>query len=98
MSRLGHRMMRAVASLMLFIVTPSTVVGQQIPIEELVSIERELNGMCRGWSGDSDHTGQVCALRDKFTATIRKNGYCYGKKGQAGYQMSWHRCTPTSNR
>ena len=68
------------------------------PVNELLAVERELNEMCRGWSGDDPHTDQVCALRDKVFKALQRSGYCYGRPGQAGAEMRWQRCGPTSPR
>ena len=66
--------------------------------QDLLSIEADLDGLCRGWSGDDPHTDEVCAIRNKLDKLLLKMGYCYGKKGQPGYEMRWHRCTKESNR
>jgi hypothetical protein len=66
--------------------------------DELIAIHRQLNSMCRGWSGDDPHTQQVCEVRDRLGGTLQKAGYCFGRRGQAGAQMSWHRCGPDSLR
>lgn len=68
------------------------------PIKDLLSVYQDLNEMCRGWSGDDPHTAQACKVRDKVSKMLAGTGYCYGKKGQAGYQMQWHRCTKGSLR
>jgi hypothetical protein len=63
---------------------------------DLIAIWYDLNEMCRGWSGDDPHTNEVCAVREKAGLTLNKLGWCYGKKGQAGAEMSWHRCGKAS--
>lgn len=73
--------------------------GAQAPRgDELVAIHRTLNGMCRGWSGDDPHTQEVCEVRDRVGAVLKQTGHCYGRRGQAGAQMSWHRCGADSLR
>ncbi len=32
------------------------------------------------------------AERDRIVAGLQQAGYCYGRRGQVGAQMSWHRC------
>jgi hypothetical protein len=66
--------------------------------EELIAIHQQLNGMCRGWSGDDPHTQQVCDVRDRLGGALKQAGYCFGRRGQVGAQMSWHRCGPDSLR
>jgi uncharacterized protein len=67
-------------------------------IPDLLSIEGELDGMCRAWSGDDPHTDDVCAVRDKAYELLGKMGYCFGKKGQLQQKKQWHRCTKNSIR
>lgn len=65
----------------------------------VVQFAFELDGMCR--SGGEDTVADldaVCALRDKQFTLANKAGWCYGKKGQSGYQMEWHKCGPRSLR
>ena len=73
--------------------------GAQAPRgDELVAIHRTLNGMCRGWSGDDPHTQEVCEVHDRVGAVLKHKGHCYGRRGQVGAQMSWHRCGADSLR
>lgn len=66
--------------------------------QNILSAEDTLNGFCRGWRGDKPETQEACIARDKLVAVLKDNGWCYGKKGQAGYQMKWHKCTNDSER
>lgn len=50
------------------------------------------NGNCRGGSGDSDETWKACGRRDDIGKKLEAIGWCYGRPGEAGYQMDWHRC------
>jgi hypothetical protein len=72
--------------------------AQTLPTKDLVAIESDLNSMCRGWFGDDPHTDQICTVRDKMAKLLGTMGYCYGKQGQSGYQMQWHKCTKGSIR
>jgi hypothetical protein len=63
---------------------------------DLIAIERQLNEMCRGWSGDDPHTGEACEVREKTARLLNKMGWCYGKEGQSGAEMDWHRCGKNS--
>ncbi|MCW5673399.1 MAG: hypothetical protein KIT15_02370 [Xanthobacteraceae bacterium] len=72
--------------------------AQTQPADDIVEIARGLNGLCRGSSGDTPHLDLICDLRDKAFRAATKRGYCYGKKGQFGAQMEWHRCTNDSLR
>jgi len=56
------------------------------------------NEKCRGGHGDDPQTDAACAARETYNAKLRAVGWCYGKHGQLGYQMSWHRCAPGSIR
>jgi len=63
-------------------------------VEETVMIDewRRLNEQCRGGSGDDPATMAACDQREAATARLKAAGICYGKEGQAGYQMTMHRC------
>ncbi|MBF0138034.1 MAG: hypothetical protein H7833_05695 [Magnetococcus sp. DMHC-1] len=52
----------------------------------------ELNGRCRGGSGDDQKTWDACDEREKMGDQLKSHGWCYGEPGQFGYQMAWHRC------
>jgi hypothetical protein len=95
---MGNAMSRYLAASIALLALTVSAHAQPTPIAELLDIESELNSMCRGWSGDSEHTDQVCAVRTKADLLLNKLGYCHGKKGQAGYQQTWHKCTKDSNR
>lgn len=60
--------------------------------DELIASYRKLNSACRGGSGDDPRTQKACAERDRIVAGLQRVGYCYGRRGQIGAQMSWHRC------
>lgn len=50
------------------------------------------NTQCRGGSGNSDETLQACDRREAIGAKLEAVGWCYGRPGEYGYQMNWHRC------
>lgn len=56
------------------------------------------NGKCRGGSGDSQETWQACDARDHTQKSLAAAGWCYGRQGDYGYQMEWHRCEARSLR
>lgn len=87
-----------IMSIVTAVALPSVAAAQPAPVKALLSIERDLNGFCRGWSGDDKHTQEVCEVRDKATKALSDLGWCYGKQDQAGYQMAWHKCTAISVR
>jgi hypothetical protein len=87
---------------LLFVVGQATTAPAQVPpIRDLITVERKLNTMCRGWSPGGvgeRRLDQICSTRDNLRKALNKLGYCYGKQHEAGYQMKWHRCTSTSLR
>ena len=83
---------------LVIVTAPTMAHAQAAVVRDLLSVERDLNSMCRGWSGDEKHTDQVCAVRDKMNKALNKMGYCYGKHGQIGADMEWHKCTRNSLR
>lgn len=58
----------------------------------------QANGQCRGGSGDDPKTHDACDEREAYSKRLSQLGWCYGKRGQAGYQLQWHRCGPGSIR
>lgn len=56
------------------------------------------NGNCRGNSGDDPETWKACERRDATGAKLDRIGWCYGRKGEAGYQHQWHQCGQDSDR
>ena len=58
----------------------------------------DTNGRCRGGSGDERATWKACDERTAYSERLDALGWCYGKVGQIGADMRWHRCTADSNR
>lgn len=56
------------------------------------------NEACRGGAGDEQVTYDACERRDRVSAQLRSQNFCYGREGEAGYQQSWHLCGPGSRR
>jgi hypothetical protein len=76
---------------------PQFASAQSPLIEDLLSVERDLNSLCRGGSGNQETAMKICDLRDRVDQILSTLGYCYGTQGQAGNQMQWHKCTKGSN-
>ena len=53
---------------------------------------------CRGGSGDQSETWVACGSRDYASVLLNEFGWCYGKTGQAVYEMDWHLCSTSSIR
>lgn len=64
-------------------------------VARLVENAKALDRRCRGTEG-SDPASTVCAARNDAFLQANRAGMCYGKEGQAGYQMEWHSCEPDS--
>jgi hypothetical protein len=56
------------------------------------------NDACRGGSGDQNETWAACGSRDYASDLLYEFGWCYGKTGQAAYEMDWHVCSASSIR
>ncbi|MER9273873.1 hypothetical protein [Mesorhizobium sp. M0643] len=67
-------------------------------VKALLKAYGELNDLCRGGSGDEASTNQACEDREAVGERLAAANWCYGKSGQAGYQMKWHRCAANSLR
>ena len=68
----------------------------QTSIPVLLTLESDANDRCRG--GGVPDVMAACAQRSEYIERLGALGMCYGKRGEFGYQMRWHRCGPTSNR
>jgi hypothetical protein len=53
---------------------------------------------CRGGSGDQSETWVACGSRDYASDLLYNFGWCYGKTGQAAYELDWHVCSLSSIR
>lgn len=45
---------------------------------------------------NSFQTQEECHRRERLVGRLTQAGMCYGKKGQVGAEMHWHRCGPGS--
>jgi hypothetical protein len=91
--------MRTLVAVALLLLTDSSGFAskQVAPVADLLSIYAALDEMCRGWSGDDPHTDQVCSVRQKVDVVLKTMGYCYGRQGQAGAEMRWHKCSKSND-
>jgi hypothetical protein len=58
----------------------------------LLQREAVENEGCRGGPGNDNKTWEHCGARDILDEQLKDRGWCYGKPGQYGSQMEWHRC------
>lgn len=78
----------------------------QAEVKDLISVQDEIYSYCRDKNPDSDpyHYPALCGdekikgALDKISKIVKNSGWCYGKKGQASFEMKWHKCTKNSNR
>lgn len=76
----------------------SSAVIKGAPANPIGLLERwaDQNGECRGGSGDSEKTLEACEARNYTDTLLHAVGWCYGRYGEAGYQMEWHLCSQAS--
>lgn len=65
-------------------------------IAQDIADAEKLNGLCRGSSSDLVSTDMHCKKRDAAYAALEKRGWCWGREGQAGYEMKWEPCIKNS--
>jgi len=58
----------------------------------LITLYSDANSRCRGGSGDGQDTWVSCAERTEIEERLGRVGQCYGREGQIGADMRWHRC------
>lgn len=69
------------------------------PVEHIVRLWYDANSDCRGHNPSDPRMYTGCEARDEYySKMLAERGWCYGREGEAGYQMEWHVCGPTSNR
>jgi hypothetical protein len=62
--------------------------------KDLRTAEGLLDGICRGSTSDNeDMKGYSCQARQAVISALDKLGWCYGKIGEIGAKMRWHKCT-----
>lgn len=76
---------------------PTAALSQSPEIKKWLERYGELNAWCRG-DGEGKLTDKACELREAVGAELEKLNWCYGRKGEAGYQNRWHVCGPNSER
>lgn len=66
-------------------------------VQELLKAEAAANAACRGSTEpESIQTQEECDRRDRLVGRLSQEGMCYGRQGEVGAQMRWHRCGPGS--
>ena len=94
-----NNLLKAVIFLSFFIIDAdyrSSYAQAKTP-SQLVQLWQKENNLCRGLS-DPKVVDVSCNARDVYSRKLREQNWCYGKKGQTGSQMEWHKCDATSNR
>jgi hypothetical protein len=75
------------------------VTAAQVPASDIIKLEGTLDGLCRGFiTSDPQLLDILCSVRNDTARLLNKNAYCYGKDGQIGADMRWHRCATGSRR
>ena len=97
-----------IAAAALLSISSAAAQAQTAAAQDLISIDSDLNGMCRGYGpiGDCDTLGattcdtrawEACNVRKKVWRVLGEMGYCYGKRNQtSSVEMQWHKCTKDS--
>ena len=94
--------MRVLFAAVLVAVATTTAVAQPSIIQDVLSINSDLNEMCSGWPGDDPHTNEACGVRLKVEKLLGKLGYCFGTQsdfgpnGRGRVGATWHKCTAQS--
>ena len=73
----------------LVIASPVMAAGRPTELLREYTIANEL---CRGGPGDSPSTDKACDLREMISLKLRRSGWCFGRPGEDGAHMWWHRC------
>jgi hypothetical protein len=84
--------------IVLAMIAADPAVAQPKHVKDLIQMWVAENRNCRGLPGDDPRSEIGCERRNVLNDALRKQGWCYGKKNEAGYQYDWHRCTRDSLR
>lgn len=63
----------------------------------LIHAEAAVDAKCRSTDGTRE-TEIACEQRAAYMMRLNEIGWCFGKQGDGGANMKWHRCTRTSFR
>ncbi|WP_305989774.1 hypothetical protein [Roseibium sp. MMSF_3544] len=63
----------------------------------LIELWHSENELCRGSSSQTG-PGGACDRRERVSAKLARANWCYGRKGEYGYQHEWHTCNAGSLR
>lgn len=85
-------------TLLLLTLLAAPALAQTDRAEAVLAWHQDANTRCRGGSGDSQATWQACGERDAYGRVLNGMGWCYGRRGESGAAMNWHRCEANSNR
>lgn len=75
-----------------------TVVYGDLSVETLINMWFAENSACRGGRGDDNATIVACDTRTVIGVELERRNWCYGREGEYGAQMVWHRCGADSIR
>lgn len=78
-------------SLSFFVYSASCFAAGSRP-SDLISQEQHADSECRGKPGGSDRSNAGCKARQLIEDKLYAIGWCYGRPGEASFQMDWHKC------
>jgi hypothetical protein len=82
-------------SAMIVFAGPASADGELAAL--LLQDHARYNRLCRGGAGDSSNTFIACGARDYAGWLLNGLGWCLGREGEAGFEMSWHLCEASSS-
>ena len=80
------------------VLLPIAAAAQAPVVRTLIEQARAVDAQCRGGDPGDPKTAAACKKRKSDAARLNRLGWCYGKRGQIGADMDWHRCTRSSYR
>jgi hypothetical protein len=94
----GGPPMRKLFALAACLISVAAAAQSRSDAATMIRLWHEANLQCRGGAGDDQSTHDACDEREAYGKRLDALGWCYGRKGESGYQMKWHRCTARSFR
>jgi hypothetical protein len=71
---------------------------QDVKVMTTIRSALDFDATCRGGIPGTFEVEYACKMRERLGKELNRLGWCYGKRGQIGADMAWHRCTRRSYR
>ena len=92
----GNKPLQRSLTLAAIVLLHGPAYAESVDASHLITNWYHANGQCRGGASDAERRAAACAHRASWGQALARDGFCYGKRGEATYQFRWHTCTGSS--